>query len=126
MILRDHDKSVLERRKQFLLDLATFMNQKHGAGSVECVLRDSYGNMKEYIMPVYEVVERAERAMRSAGVEPIIVPVRGGTDGSVLSAMGLPCPNIFTGGHNFHGRFEYLPLQSLVKAAEVVVELVKA
>ena len=126
MILRDHDKTVLEQRKQFLLDLATFMNQKYGAGSVECVLRDSYGNMKEYIMPVYEVVERAEKAMRAAGVEPVIVPVRGGTDGSVLSAMGLPCPNLFTGGHNFHGRFEYLPLQSLVKAAEVVVELVKA
>ena len=76
-------------------------------------------------MPVYEIVERAEQAMRAVGVEPVLVPVRGGTDGSTLSAMGLPCPNLFTGGHNFHGRFEYLPLQSLEKITEVLVELVR-
>ena len=125
MILRDHDKALLAKRKQVVLDLASFMNTKYGAGTVECKLTDCYSNMKEYILPKYEVVERAEQAMRKANVLPKIVPVRGGTDGARLSEMGLPCPNIFTGGHNFHGRFEYLPLQSLLKATEVVINLVQ-
>ena len=125
MILRDHDKKILAERKEYLLALAALMNQKYGGNVVECQLHDVYCNMKEYIMPVYEIVERAEAAMRAVGVEPVLVPVRGGTDGSTLSAMGLPCPNLFTGGHNFHGRFEYLPLQSLVKITEVLVELVR-
>ncbi len=125
MILRDHDKALLAKRKQVVLDLAGFMNTKYGAGTVECKLTDCYSNMKEYILPKYEVVERAEQAMRKANVLPKIVPVRGGTDGARLSEMGLPCPNIFTGGHNFHGRFEYLSLQSLIKATEVVINLVQ-
>ncbi len=125
MILRDHDKALLAKRKQMVLDLASFMNAKYGAGTVECKLTDCYSNMKEYIMPKYEVVERAEQAMRKANVLPKIVPVRGGTDGARLSEMGLPCPNIFTGGHNFHGRFEYLPLQSLLKATDVIINLVQ-
>ena len=126
MILRDHDKALLAKRKQVVLDLASFMNAKYGAGTVECKLTDCYSNMKEYIMPKYEVVERAEQAMRKANVLPKIVPVRGGTDGARLSEMSLPCPNIFTGGHNFHGRFEYLPLQSLMKSTEVVINLIEA
>ena len=126
MILRDHDKELLAKRKQLVLDLAEFMNAKYGVGTVECKLSDCYSNMKEYIMPKYEVVERAEQAMVKANVLPKIVPVRGGTDGARLSEMGLPCPNIFTGGHNFHGRFEYLPLQSLVKATEVIINLIEA
>ena len=101
------------------------MNEKYGAGTVECTLKDSYCNMKEYITPVYEIVERAENAMVKAGIKPVLLPVRGGTDGSTLSAMGLPCPNIFTGGHNFHGRFEYLPVESLLKCTEVVINLVE-
>ena len=125
MILRDHDKALLAKRKQVVLDLASFLNTKYGAGTVECKLTDCYSNMKEYILPKYEVVERAEKAMRKANVLPKIVPVRGGTDGARLSEMGLPCPNIFTGGHNFHGRFEYLPLQSLMKSTEVVINLVQ-
>lgn len=125
MILRDHDKKILEQRKEYLLALANLMNKKYGGNVVDCALHDSYCNMKEYIMPVYEIVKRAEAAMLAVGVKPVLVPVRGGTDGSTLSAMGLPCPNLFTGGHNFHGRFEYLPLQSLVKITEVLVELVK-
>lgn len=125
MILRDHDKNILAKRKQLLLDLAAFMNAKYGAGSVECNLQDMYCNMKEYITPVFEIVERAENAMREAGIEPQLVPVRGGTDGSRLSEMGLPCPNIFTGGHNFHGRYEYLPVPSLVKCTEVLLNIVK-
>ena len=126
MILRDHDKAILEKRKSYLLALTALMNEKYGTGTVECVLKDSYCNMKEYITPVYEIVERAENAMVKAGVKPILLPVRGGTDGSTLSAMGLACPNIFTGGHNFHGRFEYLPVESLIKCTEVVVNLVEA
>lgn len=125
MILRDHDKAILEKRKNFLLALTALMNEKYGAGTVECTLKDSYCNMKEYITPVYEIVERAENAMIKAGIKPVLLPVRGGTDGSTLSAMGLPCPNIFTGGHNFHGRFEYLPVESLLKCTEVVVNLVE-
>lgn len=125
MILRDHDKQILEKRKAYLLALTELMQNKYGQGTVECILHDSYSNMREYIMPVFEIVERAENAMRRAGVEPVLVPVRGGTDGSSLSAMGLPCPNLFTGGHNFHGRFEYLPLQSLGKITEIVVRLVE-
>lgn len=125
MILRDHNKEILEKRKSFVLALADMLNAKYGVGAVECRLKDIYRNMKEYITPVYEVVEKAESAMREAGVEPIIRPIRGGTDGSGLSAQGLPCPNIFTGGHNFHGRFEYIPLQSLLKATEVCINLIK-
>lgn len=124
MILRDHDMDILQKRKQYLLDLAAFMNKKYGAGTVECSLKDCYKNMKEYIMPVYEIVHRAENAMLKAGVKPKIVPVRGGTDGSRLSEMGLPCPNLFTGGHNFHGRYEYMPLQSLAKITEVVINII--
>jgi tripeptide aminopeptidase len=126
MILRDHDKAILEERKQFVLALAEKMNTKYGANAVVCKLQDCYSNMKEYIMPKYEVVERAEKAMAKANVIPKIIPVRGGTDGARLSEMGLPCPNIFTGGHNFHGRFEYLPLQSLMKSTEVVINLIEA
>ena len=126
MILRDHDKAILEERKQFVLALTEKMNAKYGGNAVECKLHDCYSNMKEYIMPKYEVVERAEKAMAKANVIPKIIPVRGGTDGARLSEMGLPCPNIFTGGHNFHGRFEYLPLQSLLKATEVVINLIEA
>ena len=124
MILRDHDKAVLEQRKEFLLTLTELMNKKYGAGAVTCALKDSYGNMKEFITPVFEIVERAQNAMLACGVQPVLVPVRGGTDGSTLSAMGLPCPNLFTGGHNFHGRLEYLPVASLVKITEVLVKLV--
>ena len=126
MILRDHDKALLAKRKQVVLDLAGFMNTKYGSGTVECKLTDCYSNMKEYILPKYEVVERAEKAMAKANVIPKIIPVRGGTDGARLSEMGLTCPNIFTGGHNFHGRFEYLPLQSLMKSTEVVINLIEA
>ena len=125
MILRDHDRKKLEDRKKLLLHMVDCLNAEYGAGSVVCKMEDVYCNMKEYIMPVYEIIERAENAMRAAGIEPHLVPVRGGTDGARLSEMGLPCPNIFTGGHNFHGRFEYLPVPSLLKCVEVLVKLVQ-
>lgn len=124
MILRDHDKAILAQRKSFIENLASLLNAKYGAGSVDVKLKDIYCNMKEYILPVPEIIAKAKSAMLKAGVEPIVLPVRGGTDGSNLSAMGMPCPNIFTGGHNFHGRFEYIPLQSLLKAVEVCINLI--
>lgn len=124
MILRDHDIDILEQRKAYLVELAAKLNAEYGEGAVELELKDSYYNMKQYIEPVFSIVEKAEEAMKLAGVEPKLVPIRGGTDGSHLSEMGLPCPNIFTGGHNFHGIYEYLPLQSLEKATEVVLNLI--
>lgn len=124
MILRDHDAERLEKKKSVLRALTAWMNEKYGADAATLALADSYRNMGEYIRPSYAVVEKAEAAMRRAGVEPRITAVRGGTDGAELSARGLPCPNLFTGGHNFHGRLEYLPLPSLEKCAETLVYLI--
>lgn len=126
MILRDHDASKLAERKQVITSMVEVFNAKYGAGAVEARLVDSYPNMRQFIEPVYHIVERAVAAMAAAGVEAKLLPIRGGTDGSRLSELGLPCPNIFTGGHNFHGRFEYIPLQSLVKCCEVVIRLASA
>lgn len=123
MILRDHDKKILARRKKYLLALADLFNKRYGDHAVSCAVKDLYSNMKECILPVFDIVKKAEEAMREAGVTPKVLPVRGGTDGANLSAMGVPCPNLFTGGHNFHGRFEYLPLESLAKISEVLVLL---
>ena len=124
MLIRDHDRARFEQRKEFLQNLATLLNQKYGEGSVEVDCKDVYYNMKEKMEPAMYVVELAERAMRSIGVEPVCAPIRGGTDGARLSFMGLPCPNLFTGGHNFHGKYEYLPLQSLQKAAGTVLGII--
>lgn len=124
LILRDHDEGRLAHRKEVLRALTDFMNVRYGEGTAELTLKDSYRNMKQYILPYFSIVEKAEAAMRRAGVAPKITAVRGGTDGASLSAHGLPCPNLFTGGHNFHGRFEYLPLQSLEKCAETLVYLI--
>jgi tripeptide aminopeptidase len=124
-ILRDHDREKFEEKKATLMAAAEYLNRRHGEGTVEVELEDSYYNMREKIMPVYEIVELAERAMQTVGVTLKIVPVRGGTDGARLSYMGLPCPNIFTGGHNFHGRHEYIPVQAMEKAVEVIVEIIR-
>lgn len=124
MILRDHDLAILEQRKNFLIELAAKMNAEYGEGSVVVEMKDMYYNMRQYIEPVFSIVEKAEEAMRQAGVEPKVQPIRGGTDGSQLSVMGLPCPNIFAGVHNSHGIYEYLPLQSLEKVTEVVINLI--
>lgn len=124
-IVRDHDKEIFGRRKQFLAAVATFLNEKYGENRVVVELKDQYYNMREKIEPVMHVVETAQKAMEMAGVEPKIKPIRGGTDGARLSYMGLPCPNIFAGGHNFHGKQEFIPLQSMHKAVEVIVNIVK-
>lgn len=124
-IIRDHDREKFEARKATFQDIARLLNEKHGAGTVTVTLKDQYYNMREKIEPVMHIVELAEQAMQEAGITPIIKPIRGGTDGSQLSFMGLPCPNIFAGGHNFHGRYEYVPVESMEKAIEVIVNIAR-
>lgn len=124
-IIRDHDRQKFEEKKAMFNEVTRFINQKYGQNTVELSLTDSYYNMKEKIMPHFHLIETAEKAMAICDVEPIVVPVRGGTDGARLSYMGLPCPNICTGGHNFHGRYEYIPVQSMMKTVDILVEVVK-
>lgn len=125
-IIRDHDRAKFESRKKTVRRITDYLNEKYGEGTFELSLADSYYNMKEKIEEHPEVVERAEQAMRKAGVEPRAVAIRGGTDGARLSFMGLPCPNLPTGGQNFHGRFEFVSIQSMDKMVEVLINLVKA
>lgn len=124
MIIRDHNAKLLEKKKNIVLGLVDFMNQKYGHDTIKCELKDVYVNMKSFFENSYYIVDRAVRAMEKSCVKPIIIPVRGGTDGARLSEVGLLCPNIFTGGHNFHGVYEYIPLQSMLKATEVIINLV--
>ncbi len=122
MIIRDHDRFKFDSRKQLLNDLTKQLNEIHG----DCItleVKDQYYNMREKVEPVYHIVEIAKQAMEAVGITPIIKPIRGGTDGSQLSFMGLPCPNIFAGGHNFHGKYEYVPVESMQKAVEVIVKI---
>ena len=125
MIVRDHDMAKFQERKAVLEKITADLNAKHGAGTVETVISDQYFNMKEKVVPVMHIVDIAEEAMKNLGITPLIKPIRGGTDGSQLSYMGLPCPNIFAGGHNFHGRYEYVPVESIQKAIDVIVEIVQ-
>ena len=120
-IIRDHDRNLFEDRKQFMLDLVNKMNIELGINAIEIDIKDQYFNMKEKIVPVMHIVDIAEEVMTDIGIIPLIKPIRGGTDGSQLSFMGLPCPNIFAGGHNFHGRYEYVPVESMIKATEVII-----
>lgn len=122
LIIRDHDREKFEKRKQLILENASKLNSIYG-DSVFVELHDQYFNMKEKITPVMHIVEIAKNAMEAVGITPIIKPIRGGTDGSQLSFMGLPCPNIFAGGHNFHGKYEYIPVESMQKAVEVIVKI---
>lgn len=122
-IIRDHDKDKFEARKQMMHDLADELNSQLGKEAVTVEIKDQYLNMREKIEPVMHIVRIAEKAMKQADIEPIIKPIRGGTDGSQLSFMGLPCPNIFAGGHNFHGRYEFIPVESMLKAVEVIVNI---
>ncbi len=122
-IIRDFDRDKFESRKALLAQLVNTINQKYGANTVVLELKDQYFNMREKIEPVMQIIDLAKQAMEQVGVKPIIKPIRGGTDGARLSFMGLPCPNIFAGGHNFHGRYEFVPLQSMQKAVEVIVKI---
>ncbi len=122
LIVRDHDKNRFEKRKRFLQETTETLNKKHG-NHVTLELKDQYYNMREKVEPVFHIVEIAKEAMEAVGITPIIKPIRGGTDGSQLSFMGLPCPNIFAGGHNFHGKYEYVPVESMLKAVDVIVKI---
>jgi tripeptide aminopeptidase len=124
-IIRDHDKALFEARKERLRAIEGYLNEKYGAGTVAVDIKDSYYNMKEKVLPHMHLIENATAAMRECGVEPIIQPIRGGTDGANLSFMGVPCPNLSTGGHNYHGRFEYIPVQSLTKMVDVMLRVVE-
>ena len=124
-IIRDHDRALVEKRKQYMLDAAVLLNRRFGEGHVELEIKDQYYNMREMIEPVYHIVEDARQAMLSLGIEPVIVPVRGGTDGSRLSFMGLPTPNLFTGGLYYHGKYEILPVRSLERSVDVIVRLIE-
>lgn len=125
-IVRDHDRRKFEEKKKRLEAITAYCNGKYGEGTFRIEIRDSYYNMKEIIDGHMEIVRRAEKAMREAGVEPKATPIRGGTDGARLSFMGLPCPNLPTGGCNFHGRYEFIPVQSMDKMVEVIVNIVRA
>jgi tripeptide aminopeptidase len=124
-IIRDHDFDQFEERKYLLQKIAFDFNEQYQENIVFVDIKNQYFNMKKMIIPVMHIVDIAEEAMIDAGIEPIIKPIRGGTDGSQLSFKGLPCPNIFAGGHNFHGRFEYIPVESMLKATEVIIGIAK-
>lgn len=124
-IIRDHDRLKFEARKQNMQKIAVYLNDKYDDNAIELTLKDNYYNMKEKIEPCMEIVDRAKTAMEKVGVEANIVPIRGGTDGARLSFEGLPCPNLSTGGHNFHGRYEYIPVPSMDKMVEVLAEIVR-
>lgn len=121
-IIRDHDREIFEKRKQIMLDTIAFINKQY-PDSTTVEIKDQYYNMREKVEPVKHVVDLAFEAMTAVGVTPIVKPIRGGTDGARLSFMGLPCPNIFAGGHNFHGRYEFVPIQSMEKAVQVIVKI---
>lgn len=123
-IIRDHDKEKFAEKKRFLEASVAFLNEKYGADTLKLSLKDSYYNMREKIEPCMHTVERAKAAMIAAGINPRTVPIRGGTDGARLSFEGLPCPNLFTGGENFHGRFEYVPVEDMEACVDMLVKLV--
>ncbi len=124
-IIRDHFKDKFEEKKALMQKVVDFLNAKYGEGTVHVEIKDQYYNMKEKIEPVMHIVDTAKKAMEELDITPIIKPVRGGTDGSRLSYMGLPCPNLFTGGHNYHGKYEFICAESMEKAVEVILKIVE-
>lgn len=124
-IIRDHSREKFEQKKALFEKAGAFLNEKYGEGTVEIELKDSYYNMKEIIEDHMELIDHAMEAMREAGVEPVVVPIRGGTDGARLSYMGLPCPNLCTGGHNFHGRFEYICIESMEAVVRILLNMAR-
>ncbi|MCF0196879.1 MAG: peptidase T, partial [Bacteroidaceae bacterium] len=122
-IIRDHDSDIFQRRKQFILDIAARLNERYGEGSVTVEIKDQYRNMKSQLEDKMHIIDIARQAISETGVEPKVVPIRGGTDGAQLSFRGLPCPNIFTGGLNFHGRHEFIPIQSMERATQTIINI---
>lgn len=125
-IIRDHDMEKFTEKKRMMEEITAFLNRKYGLGTVTLTLRDSYYNMREKIEPHMEIVERAKKAMAAVGMHPVAVPIRGGTDGARLSFEGLPCPNLCTGGQNYHGRFEYIPVEDMELCTRMLVEILTA
>lgn len=123
-IIRDHDIDLYEQRKKFIHKCVDFINEKYGEGTATVEIKHQYYNMRKEVEPHYHIVEKAKKAMEMEGIVPLIKPIRGGTDGANLSFMGLPCPNIFAGGHNFHGKLEFVPLESMEKASKVILNIV--
>lgn len=124
-IIRDHSKENFIIKQQLITDAVKYLQNKYKDANIELIQKDSYYNMKEMIEPVYHIVELAKTAIAQVGITPIIKPIRGGTDGAKLSFKGLPCPNLFTGGHNFHGKFEFISINSMKKSVEVIVKIVQ-
>ena len=122
-IIRDHDRAKFEEKKELLKAVVEYLNKKHN-NAVTLEMKDQYYNMRQEVEPHYFIVEKAIKAIEMAGIKPKVQPIRGGTDGANLSFMGLPCPNIFAGGHNFHGKYEYVPLESMEKASEVILNII--
>ncbi len=123
-IIRDHSMAKFKEKKRMMQEAVNFINTKFGEGTATLEMKDQYYNMREEVMPHKQIIDIAVKAMEDAGIKPVIQPIRGGTDGARLSFMGLPCPNIFAGGHNFHGKLEYLPVESMQKAYEVVLNII--
>ncbi len=123
-IIRDHDMNLFNNKKSLIEECVKFMNRKYGEGTFRLEMKDQYFNMRKEVEPHYHIIEKAIAAMKQAGITPLVKPIRGGTDGARLSFMGLPCPNIFAGGHNFHGKLEYVPVESMEKASEVILNLI--
>lgn len=124
-IIRDHDRSKFEEKKELIEDCCDFINRKYGKGTVSLKITDQYKNMREKVEPHYHIVEKAIKAMEMEGIKPKVQPIRGGTDGANLSFMGLPCPNIFAGGLNFHGKMEFVPLESMQAASKVILNIIR-
>ncbi|MFV0247388.1 MAG: peptidase T [Tenacibaculum sp.] len=120
-IIRDHDAKLFKKRKQTMLDLAIAINKKIGKNLIEVKIKDQYYNMREKIIPIMHIVDTVAEVMKDLNINPVVKPIRGGTDGAQLAYKGLPCPNIFAGGHNFHSPYEYLPLESMIKASKLIV-----
>ena len=123
-IIRDHDLDLYEDKKAVIRRCADFINAKYGEGTVNVDIRHQYYNMRKQVEPHYHIIEKAIRAMEMEGITPKVQPIRGGTDGANLSFMGLPCPNLFAGGHNFHGKMEFVPLESMEAASRVILNLI--
>ncbi|HZJ74917.1 MAG TPA: peptidase T [Perlabentimonas sp.] len=124
-IIRDHNREKFEAQKAYIAKVAEFINMKYGEGTINLEVTDQYYNMRQMVEPVIHVVDTAVEAMKLVGVKPDVKPIRGGTDGARLSYMGLPCPNLFAGGENFHGKHEYVPVNSMVKATEVMLKIIE-
>lgn len=124
-IIRDHDFDLYEQKKEFMQKCVDFINEKYGEDTAMLEMKHQYYNMRKQVEPHYHIVEKAMKAIEMAGITPKVQPIRGGTDGANLSFMGLPCPNIFAGGHNFHGKMEYIPLESMEKASEVILNIIR-